>query len=139
MSKATWDTAAAYELYLAGKSDKEISEALSVPIGSVSFYRRKHWGGTLRSPVKKQKEAKPVPEVIKEPERQISQPIVQHDLADMYSVMEAATVELKGIQAICTANAIQSLWNWKSVYDLQRARASIDYLLKRLGEENAAR
>lgn len=45
MSKATWDTAAAYELYLAGKSDKEISEALSVPIGSVSFYRRKHWGG----------------------------------------------------------------------------------------------
>ena len=57
----------------------------------------------------------------------------------MYETVEAATRELKGIQAICTADAIQSLWNWKSIYDLQRARASIDYLLKRLGEENAAR
>ncbi len=133
MAKATWDTAAAYDLYLAGKSDKEISEALNVPIGSVSFYRRKHWGGTLRSPVKKQKEVVSVPEVIKEPEQQ-SQPVVRPDPTDMFSVMEAATGELKGIQAICTANAIQSLWNWKSIYDLQRARASIDYLLKKLGE-----
>lgn len=50
MAKATWDTAAAYDLYLAGKSDKEISEALNVPIGSVSFYRRKHWGGDAPLP-----------------------------------------------------------------------------------------
>ena len=79
-----------------------------------------------------------MPEVIKAPEQQISQPpmqpVVQTDPMDMFSVMEAATGELKGIQAICTANAIQSLWNWKSIYDLQRARASIDYLLKKLGE-----
>lgn len=79
-----------------------------------------------------------MPEVIKEPEQQISQPpmqpVAQTDPMDMFSVMEAATGELKGIQAICTANAIQSLWNWKSIYDLQRARASIDYLLKKLGE-----
>ena len=73
-------------------------------------------------------------EVIRETEQQISQPPVQPDPADIFSVMEAATGELKGIQAICTANAIQSLWNWKSIYDLQRARASIDYLLKKLGE-----
>ena len=79
-----------------------------------------------------------MPEVIKEPEQKISQPtaqpVTQPDSLDMFSVMEAATGELKGIQAICTANAIQSLWNWKSIYDLQRARASIDYLLKKLGE-----
>lgn len=50
MAKATWDTAAAYDLYLAGKSDKEISEALNVPIGSVSFYRKKHWGGDAPIP-----------------------------------------------------------------------------------------
>ena len=79
-----------------------------------------------------------MPEVIKAPEQQISQPpmqpATQPDPMDMFSVMEAATGELKGIQAICTANAIQSLWNWKSIYDLQRARASIDYLLKKLGE-----
>ena len=62
------------------------------------------------------------------------QPVVQTDPMDMFSVMEAATGELNGIHAICTANAIQSLWNWKSIYDLQRARASIDYLLKKLGE-----
>ena len=119
MGKATWDTAKAYEMYLAGKSDKEISEALNVPTGSVSFYRRKHWGGTLRSPVKRQKEADIVPKTQKEPEQQTSlpptQPVVQTDPTDIFSVMEAATGELKGIQAICTANAIQSLWNWKSI------------------------
>ena len=71
------------------------------------------------------------PEAKKQPG---AQPVVQPDPMNMLSVMEAATGELKGIQAICTANAIQSLWNWKSIYDLQRARASIDYLLKKLGE-----
>ena len=57
----------------------------------------------------------------------------------IFDVMEAATVELKGIQAICTANAIQSLWNWTSKEALLTARANIDYLLKKLGEENEAR
>ncbi len=133
MAKATWDTAAAYDLYLAGKSDKEISEALNVPIGSVSFYRKKHWGGTIKSPVKKQKEVESVPEITK-PEQQTTQPSGRPDPTDVFSIMEAATSDLKGIQAICTANAIQDLWNWKTIYDLQRARASIDYLLKKLGE-----
>lgn len=57
----------------------------------------------------------------------------------IFDVMEAATVELKGIRAICTANAIQNLWNWTNKEALLTARANIDYLLKKLGEENEAR
>lgn len=52
---------------------------------------------------------------------------------EVYDVLEAATAEMKGIQAICTADAIMCLWNWKNKEDLLKARSSIDYLLRRLG------
>lgn len=137
MAKAKWDTETGYQMFLAGNSDTAIGRALGVAAGTVNFYKRKHWlskeptgGDTVnRAPVENGKE-----EPVMQP-KAINPPV---DTA-MYETVEAATRELKGIQAICTADAIQSLWNWKSIYDLQRARASIDYLLKRLGEENAAR
>ena len=135
MSKATWDTAKGYQMFLEGKSDAAIAKAVGIAPSTLNYYKRKHWlpqppvvGGD--APV--EKEVAPMqPEAKKRP---TAQPVAQTDPMDMFSVMEAATGELKGIQALCTANAIQSLWNWKSIYDLQRARASIDYLLKKLGE-----
>ena len=57
----------------------------------------------------------------------------------VFEAMEQATEGMVGIHAICTADAIRSLWGWKDVKDLQAARDSIDYLIQRLGEENAAR
>lgn len=53
---------------------------------------------------------------------------------EVYEVLEAATADMKGIQAICTADAIMCLWNWDTKEDLLKARSSIDYLLRRLGE-----
>ena len=53
---------------------------------------------------------------------------------EVYDVLEAATADMKGIQTICTADAIMCLWNWDSKEDLLKARSSIDYLLRRLGE-----
>ena len=53
---------------------------------------------------------------------------------EVYEVLEAATADMKGIQAICTADAIMCLWNWDSKEDLLKARSSIDYMLRRLGE-----
>jgi hypothetical protein len=47
--------------------------------------------------------------------------------------LAAATVELKGIEAVCTANAIKYLWRWKQkngVEDLEKARWYIDRLIK---------
>ena len=48
--------------------------------------------------------------------------------------LEAATVGLDGIEAVCTANAIKYLWRWKrkgGVEDLKKARWYIDRLISR--------
>ena len=51
---------------------------------------------------------------------------------DLYEVLEAATAQLQGIRAICTADAISQLWNWSSRDNLLRARSAIDHLIKRM-------
>lgn len=47
--------------------------------------------------------------------------------------IEVATSGLKGMEAVCTANAIKFLWNWKlkdGAQDLERARWYIDKLIQ---------
>ena len=47
--------------------------------------------------------------------------------------LDAATKDLMGIQAVCTANAIKYLWRWKKKNgreDLEKAKWYIDRLLK---------
>lgn len=49
--------------------------------------------------------------------------------------LEAATVGLTGIEAVCTANAIKYLWRWKfknGVEDLKKAIWYIEKLLAKL-------
>jgi hypothetical protein len=49
--------------------------------------------------------------------------------------LEAATVELQGVEAICTANAIKYLWRWKfknGKEDLKKAIWYITHLIKKL-------
>lgn len=53
-----------------------------------------------------------------------------------YEIMEVATKDLTGIYAICTAEAITWLWNWKSAEDLQEAKAAIEYMLQRMETKN---
>ena len=46
--------------------------------------------------------------------------------------LAAATISLKGVEAVCTANAIKYMWRWKQKNgseDLKKARWYIDYLL----------
>ncbi len=48
--------------------------------------------------------------------------------------LEAATADLTGIEAVCTANAIKYLWRWKGkngVEDLRKAKWYIDRLIKK--------
>lgn len=140
MKKPTWDTDAGRQMWLDGKSDSEIADEFHISTGAVTSYRKKHWdpktarGGRPSSPSKiERREEVSVPEENTKPLPQEVQKI------GIFDVMEAATVELKGIRAICTANAIQNLWNWTNKEALLTARANIDYLLKKLGEENEAR
>lgn len=49
--------------------------------------------------------------------------------------LEAATVGLTGIEAVCTANAIKYLWRWKfknGAEDLKKAIWYIERLLAKL-------
>ena len=53
--------------------------------------------------------------------------------------LEAATIGLQGIEAICTANAIKYLWRWKfknGVEDLAKAKWYINKLAKHLRQED---
>ena len=55
--------------------------------------------------------------------------------------LASATINLKGIEAVCTANAIKYLWRQKNknhIEDLKKAKWYIDYLIKHYEEaENA--
>ena len=48
---------------------------------------------------------------------------------DIMDILEAATGHLTGMQAVCTAGALQHLMYWRHPEDLLRARDHIDYLL----------
>lgn len=51
--------------------------------------------------------------------------------------LEAATIGLHGIEAVCTANIIKYLWRWKfknGVEDLQKAKWYLNYLLEMSNE-----
>ena len=50
--------------------------------------------------------------------------------------LAAATINLQGIEAVCTANAIKYLWRWKQkngVEDLKKAKWYIDKLMQEEG------
>ena len=52
--------------------------------------------------------------------------------------LESATSALKGIDAVCTANAIKYLWRWSQkngVEDLKKANWYINALIKKLEED----
>ena len=54
--------------------------------------------------------------------------------------LEAATAELFGIEAVCTANAIKYLWRWKQkggAEDLRKALWYINHLIQKIeGSQN---
>ena len=54
----------------------------------------------------------------------------------LYDVLEVATAELTGIQAVATADALANLWNWKDKSDLEQARNAIDFLIRKMEVSN---
>lgn len=140
MGAPSWDVDAGYKMWLDGSSDKEISKALHIAVSTVAYRRRKYWEQIPQ--VGGEASATPVTSTGEEEESMLTPkteaPKVPAQIS-VFEAMEQATEGMVGIHAICTADAIRSLWGWKDVKDLQAARDSIDYLIQRLGEENAAR
>lgn len=48
-----------------------------------------------------------------------------------YELAEACTDELSGIWAVCTADAVMCLQNWKDKEDLLRAKNAVEYMIRR--------
>ena len=49
--------------------------------------------------------------------------------------LEAATINFRGIEAVCTANAIKYLWRWKEkggIEDLEKSKWYIGRLIKKM-------
>jgi hypothetical protein len=44
--------------------------------------------------------------------------------------LEAATVNLKGLEAVCTANAIKYLWRWKEKNGIEDLKKCVWYIEK---------
>ena len=137
MGTPSWDTDAGYKMYLDGSSDKEISKALQVAVSTVAYRRRKY--REKEPEAGRGASAAPVTSAGKEDELMPTPKTMAPARIGVFEAMEGATKDMAGIRAICTADAIRCLWGWQDVKELQAARDSIDYLIRRLGEENAAR
>lgn len=59
--------------------------------------------------------------------------VPERSSVDRYTFLAEATRELQGIDAICTAEALLSLWNWRDKAALLKAREAIDYLITKSG------
>ena len=51
---------------------------------------------------------------------------------DAYELAGACTEELSGVWAVCTADAVLCLQNWKSKEDLERAKNAIEYMIRKM-------
>lgn len=49
--------------------------------------------------------------------------------------LEAATINLKGIDAVCTANAIKYLWRWKEKNGVEDLKKCIWYVNKIISKQ----
>lgn len=161
MRKSTWDKSKGYRMWTEGASDAEIGRACGAATSTVRFCRLKHWEGKLELVMERAEDAlsgggldmnhdaEQTVAAVKEERTTVAAetrtpvlPVDGHTHngstprgpgdVSLMDVIEAATEGLRGIQAVCTANILQALWNWSCREDLEAARESIEYLLNRM-------
>lgn len=152
-TQKSWNKAAGFEMWKAGKSDKEIGDALGVTAATVSYYRKKYRDKCTSN--------KPVDLVPAEPEEETVQPepvgmeanipeasepedaaedyepeaVVEEDPEEvdarlMIRALENFVRDLKGMRAVLTFQVLQQLWNWKTVEDLKAAQTFLEGLIE---------
>lgn len=134
MDKPKWDTELGMQMWLEGKSDKEIAEHFGIHHSTVARIRLKYWEAHKQPPPKKKcgGSGKTVEPPVVPDQKPESVPVSMATPDGVYRILEEATKTKSGIEAICTADAILCLWNWDGADDLRRARAAINHLIKRL-------
>lgn len=135
-----WDTTLGAKMHQDGCSDKEIAEHFGIAVSTVSYQRRNRWEKVLENSTPPEDNIAPVCAVeesvenLKEMASKPSAPVPVKQSLDIYELLEEATANMQGINAICTADAILQLWRWDSKEKLLKARKAIDYLLKKMEE-----
>ena len=144
MGKPRWDTEQGRQMYLQGMSDQQIGDHFGVAANTVLYQRQKYWE---KDPSSTPPEDNTAPVCVKEePKEEVKQEVKKETAIpaaptsikkppEIYEVLEEATGNMQGIKAICTAEAILQLWKWESKEDLLKARAAIDYLIKKLEDK----
>lgn len=152
-TQKSWNKAAGYEMFKAGKTDKEIGEALGVTAATVSYYRKKYWDKCAGSkpaelaPAEQEEETvQPelvgmeanIPEISEpedtaggyEPEAVAEEDPEEVDARLMIRALENFVRDLKGMRAVLTFQVLQQLWNWKTVEDLKAAQTFLEGLIE---------
>lgn len=135
---AKWDTAAGKKMWEEGCTDGEIAKRFGISANTVLYQRQKHWEKrkTSAPPENKLEETVPASETKEEQKEEVKLEVNTEvkktgGQTAIYDFLEEATSNMRGIRAICTAEAILQLWQWDSKEDLLKAKAAIEYLLKK--------
>ena len=129
-----WDTALGKQMWEEGKTDRQIADHFGIAPNTVLYQRQKKWekDTTSTPPEDESDDTVSSVDLVREETTLLPQAQSAGHVPDLYEVLEAATAQLQGIRAICTADAISQLWNWSSRDNLLRARSAIDHLIKRM-------
>jgi hypothetical protein len=68
----------------------------------------------------------------------VNKPAHYQGRVECIDAIEAATVDLNGIQAVCVANVVKYVWRWKrknGLEDLRKARWYLDRLIASVESE----
>ena len=153
-TQKSWNKATGFEMWKAGKTDKEIGDALGVTAATVSYYRKKYWdkcaGSKPAEPVPAEPEDEEIPqsglvgmepnipEISEqedkaggyEPEAVAEEDPEELDARLMIRALENFVRDLKGMRAVLTFQVLQQLWNWKTVEDLKAAQTFLEGLIE---------
>ena len=147
-----WNKTAGFEMWKAGKSDKEIAEAVGVTASAVCVHRKKYWEH-------KREKTKPTTMEQKETEA-AKEPLINEKLADtaedaihvetaptgdccepsdltgsqaetLFSALEVIVEGRSGMDAVLTAQVVLAIANWESAEDLKEARMVLNHMIER--------
>lgn len=158
-TQKSWNKAAGFEMWKAGKSDKEIGDALGVTAANVSYFRKKYWetchqASQQAEPTLTEPETtegpRPEQEEVIQDEPAVDEMLVSETSAGectiqknplqedededkaklMIQALEIFVQNLKGMKAVMTFQILQALWDWETVEDLERAKIGLEYLIE---------
>ena len=120
-----WDRASGREMWLAGKSDKEIAEAFGVHVSAVGSVRRKVWEKENQASAPDLSQATET-----EPAKCRENTTAKVKELDIFDAVEIVVRDKKGMTAVVTGQAVLALRNG----DLAEALRCVNWLIEREGK-----